>query len=97
MALSTNPTRTRVEANFVDILLKAANADLSPRDLPALANLMKLCMKGDLDGLARFETHPNPRISGEARFIMREHKFAVARRAAMHEQRTLTQATLQPH
>lgn len=86
MSLSTNSARTRIEANYVDILLKAANADLSPRDLPALSNLMQLCMRGDVQGLERFEAHPNPRISGEARHIMREHKFAVARRAALTPQ-----------
>ena len=93
MALSSNPVRRRIEANFVGILLKAANADLSPRDIPALENLMRLCMKGDLNGLERFTTHPNPRISSEARHILREHKFGLSRIAATAAQRHQAQPT----
>lgn len=74
---------SQIEADFIDILLKAANADMSPRDLPALASLMRVCLEGDEARLSEMAQHPNPRIRGEARFILKKHTFNKARRLVM--------------
>lgn len=81
-----NFQHTPILCDFGHILLMEANGDLSPLDIPALNNVLSLCIKGDLPSLRKLANPTDrSRAASAARFILRKHDFAVGREASRQE------------